>query len=135
VVSKSRGTPIPAPAACGSLSARDPSSTPARSAIVCQELDEESQDQAYIDWKGGKVEGHWIWYYILPGSGRGFRTMHCPRPGCANALFDLHPLKSGNAAEHLRQCGLQFQDEMDMVRKFSKGTRHFSYPSRYFIRL
>ncbi|KAF6835283.1 hypothetical protein CPLU01_04363 [Colletotrichum plurivorum] len=42
----------------------------------------------------------------------------CPKD-CGNSAFTTHPLKGGRAAEHLGKCGVEFQNEEDMVQRYA----------------
>lgn len=42
----------------------------------------------------------------------------CPKD-CGNSAFTTHPLEGGRAAEHLGKCGVEFQNEEDMVQQYA----------------
>ncbi|KAI1734097.1 hypothetical protein F4680DRAFT_454283 [Xylaria scruposa] len=50
------------------------------------------------------------WYYL---------TMKCPAD-CKCPVFSKNPMCEGRGANHLKQCGMAFEDEYDMLRKYAR---------------
>lgn len=56
-----------------------------------------------------------------------FYIMRCPRPDCDSPVFNRHPLLGDRAAEHLVRCGQPFETERDLVRRYARLGRFFSF--------
>lgn len=66
----------------------------------------------------------WVFGYRF-GNDYGLYIMGCPEKGCETGteIFTSHPLMRNDAAIHLQECGHDFADDDDMVRKFcTQGT-------------
>lgn len=61
----------------------------------------------------------WVFGYRF-GNDYGLYIMSCPKKGCETGVevFTTHPLMRNNAANHLQECGYDFADDNDMVRKY-----------------
>lgn len=65
---------------------------------------------------------YWVFEYRTRVGDHGhtaFYTMRCPA-SCAQPVFSKHPLLQDRAAKHLESCGQPFDNEMDMVRRYSR---------------
>lgn len=62
----------------------------------------------------------WVFGYQF-GEDYGLYIMSCPKGGCATSseVFKNHPLMQNQAANHLQECGQDFANDDDMVRKFA----------------
>lgn len=67
----------------------------------------------------GRPSRPWVFGYRF-GDDYGLYIMSCPKKGCETGVevFTTHPLVRNNAANHLQECGYDFADENDMVRKY-----------------
>ncbi|KAK1471615.1 hypothetical protein CTAM01_16506 [Colletotrichum tamarilloi] len=65
----------------------------------------------------------WAFSYDL-GFGRDYYILICPNAssGCGFA-FSNEPFLTGLAAEHFKKCGVAFQDDADIVRRFARRRR------------
>lgn len=73
--------------------------------------------------RGSKEKGPpnrpWVFGYWFDNE-YGLYIMGCPKKGCETApeIFTTHPLMRNDAADHLQECGYDFTDDDDMVRKY-----------------
>lgn len=67
----------------------------------------------------GRPSRPWVFGYRF-GNDYGLYIMSCPKKGCETGVevFTTHPLMRNNAANHLQECGYDFADDNDMVRKY-----------------
>jgi len=77
----------------------------------------------------GAREGHyWIFEHNHATRGNGYYILRCPKQNCQSPVFSSDPFKRGRAVEHLRRCGVEFDDEEDIVDRYAKLGK-FSLPS------
>ncbi|KAK1484802.1 hypothetical protein CCUS01_15454 [Colletotrichum cuscutae] len=59
------------------------------------------------------------------GGGSEYYILHCPNvsSGCKFALSS-HPFTTGLAPQHFMECGISFQDDTDIVRRFALRRKH-----------
>lgn len=71
----------------------------------------------------------WVFGYRF-GNDYGLYIMSCPEKGCETGteIFTYHPLMRNTAAIHLQECGHDFADDDDMVRKFCTQGTCLSHP-------
>lgn len=75
----------------------------------------------------GRPSRPWVFGHRF-GNDYGLYIMSCPKKGCETGVevFTMHPLMRNNAADHLQECGYDFADDNDMVRKY--GTQGMCSP-------
>jgi hypothetical protein len=66
-----------------------------------------------------KQQNLWIFEYRLRDT-NGLYVIRCPRESCGSPVFSCHPLVRGRAAKHLGDCGLEFLNEEDMMRRYAR---------------
>ncbi|KAL2285607.1 hypothetical protein FJTKL_07636 [Diaporthe vaccinii] len=73
----------------------------------------------------GRPNRPWVFGYWFDNE-YGLYIMSCPEKGCemGTEIFTTHPLMRNDAADHLQECGHDFNDDDDMVRKY--GTQVIS---------
>ncbi|KAK7698005.1 hypothetical protein SLS64_012994 [Diaporthe eres] len=73
----------------------------------------------------GRPNRPWVFGYWFDNE-YGLYIMSCPEKGCemGTEIFTTHPLMRNDAADHLQECGHDFADDDDMVRKY--GTQVIS---------
>lgn len=67
----------------------------------------------------GRPNRPWVFGYWLDNE-YALYIMSCPTKGCETGteIFTTHPLMRNDAADHLQECGHDFTDDDDMVRKY-----------------
>jgi len=66
-------------------------------------------------------EGHyWIFEHDHHTRGNGFYILRCPKTDCQSPVFSSDPLKKNRAVEHFGRCGVEFDDEEDIVGRYAK---------------
>lgn len=67
----------------------------------------------------GRPNRPWVFGYSLDNE-YGLYIMSCPTKGCETGteIFTTHPFNRNDAADHLQECGHDFTDDDDMVRKY-----------------
>lgn len=87
----------------------------------------------------GRPNRPWVFGYWF-GNEYGLYIMGCPNKGCemGTEIFTTHPLMRNDAADHLQECGHDFTDDDDMVRKYctqgmcsSRFLPYYSSPPTY----
>ncbi|KAG6357647.1 hypothetical protein INS49_013524 [Diaporthe citri] len=67
----------------------------------------------------GRPNRPWVFGYQFSDD-YGLYIMSCPEKGCETGteIFTTHPFMRNDAADHLQECGHDFTDDDDMVRKY-----------------
>lgn len=75
----------------------------------------------------GRPSRPWVFGHRF-GNDYGLYIMSCPKKGCETGVevFTTHPLMRNDAADHLQECGYDFTNDDDMVRKY--GTQGMCSP-------
>lgn len=83
--------------------------------------------------RNGDPNRPWIFGYTFPGTSEyGLYYLSCPKNGCTAKSY--HPLIDGRGAQHMRDCGCEFGDEVDMIRKYgTQGACDSHFPWQLYV--